>query len=76
MRNQGSYDLRTHESYLCNCIYTRLQKVNTLTGFYHVTPRQQCNAPTNQASCQATDVGTLSFVGHKGPVRSECEVII
>ena len=31
---------------------------------------------SNQLSYEATDVGSLSFVGHKEHVRNECEVIV
>ena len=38
-------------------------------GFETVTPRQRCDALTNQAM-------SWSFVGHKEPMRNECEVIM
>ena len=47
MWNQGSYDPRSYESNLCNCVYRSLQKVKTSTGFEHMTSRQRCDALTN-----------------------------
>ena len=49
MWNQVSYDPRSYESNLCNCIYRSLQKVSNLTGFKPVTPLHWCDALTNWA---------------------------
>ena len=47
MWNQGSYDPRSYESNLCNCLYRSLHKVRPLTEFERMTSRQRCNALTN-----------------------------
>ena len=47
MWNHGSFDPRSYESNLCNCLYRSLQKVRILTGFERMTLRQRCNALTN-----------------------------
>ena len=49
MWNEGSYDPRSYESNLCNCVYESLQKVGTLTGFETVTQWHRCDALTNWA---------------------------
>ena len=47
MGNHGSFDPRSYESNLCNCLYRSLQKVRILTGFKRMTLRQRCDALTN-----------------------------
>ena len=49
MWNQGSFDPRSYESNLCNCLYRSLQKVRTLRGFECMTLWQRCDGPTSWA---------------------------
>ena len=60
---QVSYDHRSYERTLSNCI--QKPEVRTSTGFQPVTSRFRCDALTNWAV--ATDVGSWSFVTQKWP---------
>ena len=74
INHQVSYDTRSYESNLWNCIYRSLKKSELQQGLIPdlVIPVWR----SNQSSYEATDFGSWSFVGPKKPVRNECEVLI
>ena len=49
MWNQESYEPRRDNSNLCSCIYRRLKKVRTSTGFEPRNSRYRCDGRTNWA---------------------------
>ena len=67
--SQVSYDHRSYESNLSNCVQ-KPEKVRTSTGFEPVTSRR-----SKQLSYEANDVESWSFVSSNGPVKNGCELI-
>ena len=64
-----SYDPRSYERNFSNCV-EKPKKFRTSTGFEPVTSRYRWDALTN-LSCEATDVGSWSFVGCSNIINDE-----
>ena len=74
INHQVTYDPRSYECNLCNCIYRSLKKSGLQQGLDRelvISVRH-----SNQLSYETTDVGSWSFMGPREPVRIECEVKI
>ena len=74
MWNQVSYDPRSYQSNLCNCVSRNRKKSQ---DFNRVWTREHAILVwrSNQLSYEATYCESWSFVGPKEPVRNKYEVI-
>ena len=67
MWNQVGYDPRSYERNLSNCVCRSLKNSGLQRG---LNPWPRDTGATLQLSYEATDIGSWSFVGSKGPVST------
>ena len=78
MCTQVSYETRSYESNLCNCVYRKPWKSQDFKGCLNVWSRDTgvTLQPADAMKPLMLGAGHWRVVGPKEPMRNECEVII